>query len=155
MKQAISIFFGLLVMMGMVTALTDTFKHVDARYSGGKIIVSGSYYTNLEPGTIRAFCRHDTTNILVGEHNYTDLSNSADGRVTSFYITSENTGCIKGDLAWVESRGIISNTTIHKHSHTNIPYNSEEPSGVPEFGPVALVIAAIGTMLGIVYLRRD
>lgn len=146
-----------LLLVGSVTALTDTFRHIDARYSGGEVIISGQYYTEIVPGTIKAFCIHEDIISLIGMQEYTELSNSADGLVESFYIRGE-VPCIKGDTAWIEADTTRStNTTIHRtsrHADTNT-YNPEEPSGVPEFGAIGLVLAVIGTMAILVYMRRD
>jgi hypothetical protein len=156
MRKILIMILGIILFAGMATALTDTFRGIDARYNSGEIIVSGRIYTDT-PGIIEAYCIHNDTIILVGFQEYT-LANSADGKVAHFYIRSEEIiGCTMGDIAWAES-GIIKsyNTTIHKSQrNNNIVYNPEEPAGVPEFGTIGLIIAVVGTMGVIVFFRRD
>ena len=161
------LFVGLIVLVlfaGLVNAIPEGqfVRHLDARLSSGEIVVSGSYFDNrnnsMDVATIRAYCTHNTTVIFLGEETFNafnPFSNSVDGNVATFYIRSNVTGCVRYDPVWVTVDEWFSNpVNVHKSSRHVQSYNAEDPSGVPEFGTIGLILAIVGTLSVLIYSRR-
>lgn len=160
---------GILLFVGLATAVLvsgQDIRNLEARYSSGKISVTGNYYDNRNVssdfGMFYAYCYHNNTQILLGQQELNGLSHSSKGNVEWIYILSNETDCKKGDNVsisfddWESFSPLWNSSSVvvtKKHHHRNVN-NNNDTNEVPEFGLIAGGLALVGAVSIFMYKRK-